>query len=374
MLIEMISCATEDGMFIELIVKAITVISVVGWIVFTLYTLITFLRLLIRRGPRNALRFLISLPVLATALVLLLFSALSFAMVYVAPEKIAVVPSVFSPRGIRPQALQPGFHIIIPFLESSIEYPAYWQTYTMSANAQEGETVDDASIRARTSDGQEVTIDCSIIFRIDTEQAVLVHVDWQNRYRTDFVRAIVRGEVRTQISQFTAEEVNSSARVKIETLINQKITAQFSKKGFILDQIVLRDITFSEVFASAIERKQVALEDQIRSQYEAEKLRLMAAGQGDAILIEARARARALEVVGTALETNPQLLSYTYIERLAPTIQTMLLPAGNQFILPLPSLAPTNPLTATNPLTTPMPILPTTTDTISSTATQPTPP
>ena len=103
-------------------------------------------------------------------------------------------------------------------------------------------------------------------------------------------------------------------------------------------------------FAAAIERKQVALEAQIQSQYEAEKTRLLASGRADALEIEARARARALEVVGKALATNPQLLNYYYIDRLSPNIRAMLIPAGNQLILPLPDLMGTSPLTATVPL------------------------
>ncbi|NTV63602.1 MAG: prohibitin family protein [Oscillochloris sp.] len=338
-------------MFLGAIVKAINIISLVGWAIFAIFGLYTFLRLLFRRGPRKALRFLISLPVLITALLLFLFSGLSFAMVYIPPEEVAVVPSLLSPHGIRPQALRPGFHLIIPFIESTIEYPAYWQTYTMAGIAKRDEDADDTSVRARTSDGQEVLIDCSVIFRIDSNQVVLVHVDWQDRYRDDFLRTVVRGEVRTQISQFTAEEVNSSARVKIESMLNDLLSEELSQKGFMLDQIILRNIAFSDEFANAIERKQVALEEQIRGQYEAERIRLLAAGKADALLIEARARARALEVVGAVLKTNPQLLNYYYIDRLAPNIQAMLLPADNQLILPLPDLTTTRPLSSTVPLT-----------------------
>lgn len=95
-------------------------------------------------------------------------------------------------------------------LEDMAIYPIYWQTYTMSSSLTEGDTLGDDSIRARTSDGQEVRLDTSVIFRINTDQAVLVHIDWQARYIQDFIRPIVRGVVRTQVSQFTVKEVNSS--------------------------------------------------------------------------------------------------------------------------------------------------------------------
>ncbi|NCC31726.1 MAG: prohibitin family protein [Chloroflexia bacterium] len=343
-------------MFLEIIVNAINIISMLGWTVFIIFGLFTFFRLLFRYGPRKALRFLLSLPVLITVVLLIAFSGLSFAVRYVPPENVAVVPSLLSPRGIRPQAMRPGFHLIFPFIESTIEYPAYWQTYTMASATEDADTADDTSIRARTSDGQEVLIDCSVIFRIDPVQAVLVHVDWQNRYRDDFVRTVVRGQIRTQISQFTAEEVNSSARLELEDLLNELLREELRRKGFILDQLVIRNVSFSTEFASAIERKQVALEDQIASQYLAQRQRLLAGGRADALLIEARARAQALKVIGEALATNPELLSYYYIERLAPNIQVMLLPADQQFILPIPQLTAMSSVSATNPLTPTVPL------------------
>jgi regulator of protease activity HflC (stomatin/prohibitin superfamily) len=337
--------------FIRLIDQVVSTISFVGWILFGILCLVAFIRILFRRGPERAFRFLISLPVLITAGLLMLISTLSYAILFIPPEKVAVVPSLISPRGIRPQALRPGFQVIFPFVEEAREYPTYWQTYTMAGSADGEADVDDGSIRARTSDGQEVYLDCSVIFRIDPNQAVLVHVDWQNRYRSDFLRPLVRGEVRTQVSQFTVEEVNSSARRDLEVLLNNLLTEELSSKGFVLDQFILRDITFSTEYGTAVEQKQVALEGQFQRQYEAEQVRLLAAGRADALLIEAQAQAEALRVIGQALEENPELLKYHYIDRLTPNIQAMLLPAGNQFILPLPELAPTSTLTLTDTLT-----------------------
>jgi regulator of protease activity HflC (stomatin/prohibitin superfamily) len=345
------NCATEAGLFIQLIDQVATTISIIGWILFGILCLIAFIRILFRRGPARAFRFLLSLPVLITAGLLILISTLSYAILFIPPQEVAVVPSLISPRGIRPQALRPGFQIIFPFVEEAIEYPTYWQTYTMSGSADGEDDVDDGSIRARTSDGQEVYLDCSVIFRIDPNQAVLVHVAWQNRYRDDFLRPLVRGEVRTQVSQFTVEEVNSSARRDLEVLLNNLLTDELSGKGFVLDQFILRDITFSPEYGTAVEQKQVALEGQFQRQYEAEQVRLLAAGRADALLIEAQAQAEALRVIGQALEENPELLHYHYIDRLTPNIQAMLLPAGNQFILPLPELAPTSTLTLTDTLT-----------------------
>jgi regulator of protease activity HflC (stomatin/prohibitin superfamily) len=225
--------------------------------------------------------------------------------------------------------------MIMPFIERVNKYPIYWQTYSMVATYDEGDHMGMDSIRARTSDGQEVLMDCSLIFRIDSDQAVLVHIDWQDRYREDFVRPLTRSIVRRQVSQFTVEEVNSSSRRDLEANLDRLLREEFLSKGFVLDQFLLRDITFSPEYALSVEQKQVALEEQIRAEYEAERMRRLARGQADALIINATARAEALSLIGVVLAQNPDLLTYQYIDKLSPNIRAMLVPTDAPLILPL---------------------------------------
>jgi prohibitin 2 len=197
----------------------------------------------------------------------------------------------------------------------------------MSNKLTEGQELGDDSIRARTSDGQEVSLDTSVIFRINLDQAVLVHIDWQNRYVQDFVRPIIRGFVRTQVSQFTVKEVNSSARKDLEAALNRLVQEEFAAKGLIMDKFLVRDIAFSPEYASAIEQKQVALEGKEEQEHIAEQIRLL--GQG---------RADALKLIADALQAHPDLVTYRYVEKLSPNVRVMLVPSGNPLILPLPSL------------------------------------
>ncbi|MEZ4663366.1 MAG: SPFH domain-containing protein [Caldilineaceae bacterium] len=218
----------------------------------------------------------------------------------------------------------------------------------------------DDSIRARTSDGQEVRLDSSVIFRLDEEQAVTIHVDWQDRYIEDFIRPVIRGYVRTQVSQFTVKEVNSSSRRDLEVTLGRQLSEAFAGKGIILDQFLLRDITFTDEYAHAIEEKQMALEGQEQTEHEAQQMRNLAEGERDkrkteaegrkeefileaegrsqAILLEAKAQAEALKLIAEALAQNPDLLTYEYINKLSPNIRAMLVPNNAPLILPLQDL------------------------------------
>jgi regulator of protease activity HflC (stomatin/prohibitin superfamily) len=93
-----------------------------------------------------------------------------------------VVFSAFAECGLRKEALDAGVHWIIPFAEQVRTYPISRQTYTMSATATEGTVIGDDSIRARTNDGQEVFIEASVIYSIDPNSIINLHITWQDRY------------------------------------------------------------------------------------------------------------------------------------------------------------------------------------------------
>lgn len=326
----------------------------VAWILFFVYSLDLFIRAAWRDGLVTAIIRLFSFRVLLPLAAVFTLSLVSLALNFVQPQEALVVVSAVTSNGVRPQPLRPGLHWIIPFLERGVRYPTYWQTYTMSNAPDEGDVLGDDSIRARTSDGQEVRLDCSVIFRIDIEQAVLIHTDWQERYIEDFVRPVIRGVVRTQVSQFKVEEVNSSARRDLETALNNYLRVEFADKGLVLDQFLLRDITFSPEYAASIEQKQMALEGQLQRQYEAQQIRNLAIGRADAIEIEAQAQSRALKLIAEALNENPELITYQYVEKLSPNIRAMLVPSNSPLILPLPeleqALAESKMITSTEPL------------------------
>ena len=54
-----------------------------------------------------------------------------------------------------------------------------------------------------------------------------------------------------------------------------------------------------------------------------------------------------MQLIGEALQKNPNLLTYEYINKLSPNIRVMLVPNNAPFLLPLPDLNQFAPPTAT---------------------------
>lgn len=338
----------------------LNLLAVIAWFWFVLVVLLLLLRGYQSGGYQAALKSFLSVRVIIALVIALLLSLLSASLVFIEPQEVGVVVSVLSPNGYREEPLRSGLHIIVPLAERATRYPIYWQTYTMSTEPFEGPKQGNDSIAARTSDGQLVYLDSSVIYRIDANEAVRVHIDWQKRYVDDFIRPVMRGIIRTEVSQFTADEINSSKRKNLEENLGELLRDAFSDNGFVLDRFLLRNIAFSEQYATAIEMKQVAEQERIQREYQAEQIRKLAEGERDrqrieavgradaieieaaaqatAIVLKAQADANALELVKRALAGDEQLLTYRYIEKISPNIRVMLLPNNNPLILPLPDM------------------------------------
>jgi len=356
--------------------RLLNYLTIIAWIILGLYVFLYFVRNFQLYGLREAFNKLLSYRLLAIFVVLIALTLLNVSLVFIEPQESAVVVSLVEPDGYRPEPFRSGLHWIVPLMERVVRYPVYWQTYTMSGEPLEGAKTGNDSISSRTSDGQEVFLDTSVIFRIDPNETIRVHIDWQQRYLEDFIRPMLRGFVRTEVSQFTADEVNSSKRKVLETNLDEQIRELLREKGFILDRFLLRKIAFSPQYASAVEAKQVAEQARTMKEYEAaqirtiaeanrDKMELEAEGKARAILLTAQSEQEALNLIAEALKRDPNLLVYRYIDKLSPGIQVMLIPSNNPLLLPVPNLfgtpvagsaiSPTLSLTTGGPTPTPAP-------------------
>jgi len=296
---------------------------------------------------------------LITLVVSIILSTVSAGLVFINPQERGIVISATSPKGYRDVILQPGLRWIIPFAESVVRYPISKQTYTMSIAPSEGQYTGDDSIEARTADGQKVLVDASVIYSVNPEDVIDVHITWQDRYSSDLVRPVARGVIRDAVSQFGIEEVYSSKRAELVELMTESMRIKLLENGLLLSDFVLRNISFSEEYAASVEQKQIAEQQAQQAKFvveqkkqEAEQARQIAQGRADAAvieaqgradgrLIEAEAEAQALIRINEAIMDKPELLTYQYITKLSPNVEVMLLPNDTPFLFPLPEMQPT---------------------------------
>ena len=357
-------------MNITIVVSAVAGLSwlvVVGLLVFTV----------LRASQQRKVKGLVS-GLLIALLFALILNTVSAGLVFLQPEERGVVISALAPKGYREEALQPGLRWVIPYAETVQIYNISKQTYTMSIASSEGQIMGDDSVSARTSDGQEIFIDASVIFSIDPTKVVDLHITWQKRFTDDLVRPRSRGVIRDAVSQFRVDQVYSTKRIEMAEQMRSDMADALAENGLLLADFVLRNITFSPEYAASVEQKQIA--EQLAQQaaftvqqreQEAEQARKTAQGVADAAVIEsegqalaiviqanaeaearviqATAEAEALALIADVLEDSPDLLKYRYIEELTPLIDVMLLPSDNSFLFPIPELENTSPGSSLTP-------------------------
>ena len=341
-------------------------VATFSWLLVVGLVVLAVVRASRARPLKGAVTFIIGAIVIAV-----LLTTVSAGLVFLQADQYGIVISALQPTGYRPEPLSPGLHWVVPFVESVQPYSIAKQTYTMAAAAGEGQVQGDDSIQCRTKDGQQVFIDASVIYSIDPTHLVNLHIAWQDRYEDLVVRPVVRSAIRDAVSQYGVEEIVSTKRAELEQTISDEIKTGLTSNDLIMVDFLLRNIRFSDEYAAAVEQKQIAEQQALQAQFvvqqkkqEAEQARQTAQGAADAVviaakgnaqstLLNAQAQAQAWEALAAVLKGSPEMLTYEYIQKVAPNIQVMYLPSGTPLLLP--SVSPTIPATTSTTPITPVP-------------------
>lgn len=268
-------------------------------------------------------------------LAILLFTV-ALCLVSVAPnERMVVFNRVNGELG---DPKEPGLHVINPLTTSYRIYDVSRQTYTMSAVTFEGDVQGDDAVEARTSDGQQVNVEISLIYNISPERINEVHQKWPNeRYRTELIRPQMRSIIRDVLGGFDVQGTYQK-RDEIDTALTEHITEKLNPEGLDVVDILIRDITFTEEYTQSIENAQIAEVGIQTVENEAAQAEKRAEGIANARVIEAEGEAQALALVAEVLANNPALLQYQYVANLSDNVQIIALPANSPYIFDLQAL------------------------------------
>ncbi|MBZ9711887.1 prohibitin family protein [Deinococcus multiflagellatus] len=263
-------------------------------------------------------------------------------------QSVKVIPAgyvgvVFSAlSGVKGGVLQEGIHFLVPFVDRVNLYDARLQEVTLAHNVNDG---DEGAIRARSKEGLDITADVTVQFRIDRAKAAILHKELGRNYLQTVIRPQVRSKVRDAIGQFSAADIISTQRQAVEASITAALRQVFERNNLVLDSVLLRELRIPDSIAKAIEQKQTA-EQQVavernrlqQANISAQRAVVEAEGAAKASVAKARGEAEALSLRGRALRENPQLIQLTVAEKLAPGIQTVMLPSDGNFLLDVGNL------------------------------------
>ena len=183
--------------------------------------------------------------------------------------------------------LYSGLNVVNPLVEVTT-FDTKTQNYTMSGIHDEGTKAGDDAIRVLSSDGLEVTIDLSVLFRVQANQAPGILKEIGSDYVDKIVRPVSRTAIRDNAVYYEAVALYSVKRQEFQDKIFKTISESFAKRGLVLEQLLVRNITLPESVKKTIESKINAEQDAQKMTFvlqkerqEAERKRVEAQGIAD---------------------------------------------------------------------------------------------
>jgi regulator of protease activity HflC (stomatin/prohibitin superfamily) len=154
------------------------------------------------------------------------------------------------------------------------------QSYTMSAVSNEGQVKGNDAIDIITSDGLTVTVELSVLFRLNPNAASWVFRSFGPDYVSQIVRPAIRSSVRDIFSKYNSQDLYSTKREeatqKAQQHLQDAIDVLTKRSGYNLEAIMVenvltRDIKLPDAVKTAIENKIAAQQQAEQMEYVIQK-------------------------------------------------------------------------------------------------------
>lgn len=147
-------------------------------------------------------------------------------------------------QGVLKRVYMPGLHLKIPFWQKArlfntqtIEYPI-----TADFDTADPHAMGDSSIHALTSDNHPVTIDGTVLLRLDVQQIPAI---WQ-QIGEDFVAKIVRPTIQSRMrmiaARYSCTDIVSMKRDAVEVDAKNELARIFFPRGIIVENVLLSEV------------------------------------------------------------------------------------------------------------------------------------
>jgi len=212
--------------------------------------------------PRTAAAFVVAVLALIT-----LFASIA----YVPAGHVGVL-TLFG--RVTDEVLPEGTHLVNPFKTNN------------RLSVRTVELKEKASVPS--NEGLIVTLDTSLLFRLDAQRAHEVYRTIGPGYVSVVVEPTLRAAIRSVTAAHNANALYTGQREMVAQQIANELRIELEKRGIVVESILLRDVQLPALLARAIEAKQQAEQDALRMSFilqkekqEAERKRIEASGIRD---------------------------------------------------------------------------------------------
>lgn len=228
-------------------------------------------------------------------IVLVLIMALSSSLFFTinAGER-AVIFKTFEGGIDKDNVLTPGFDVKAPWNDLFV--------YDVKENSVE-EKMD-----VLDKNGLSINVDVTVRFHPVYERIGHLHENFGKGYITSLVVPEVRSAVRQVMGRFTAEEIYSTKRGEVETMIKTETEKSLGANNIEMRALLIRSINLPEQIKLAIENKLKQEQEALAYQFRLEKEK----SEAERKRIAAEGEAKANKIINSSL--TPELLKMRGIE------------------------------------------------------------
>jgi prohibitin 2 len=211
--------------------------------------------------------------------------------------------------GVQNNYLSEGMHFLIPFVQTLIVFDTRIVTYSFTSSTDDAYRLGDPII-AKTKDGQVVGIEASIVAQLKKERVPEIY----QKLRTDY-EPVLNKKTSQIMQEVVASHVadalyTKATREQITQEVVQALSSSLSEMGINLYDVLLRKIDFSKEYIEAIESKQIALQKAQLAQIYKD----IAVKEKQIEIIKGEAKAKEVEIKGSAIQANPRLAELEYLD------------------------------------------------------------
>lgn len=147
-------------------------------------------------------------------------------------------------RGVLPHVWGPGLHLKIPFWQVAKLFNAQILEYSIREGFDiqvNKEALGDQAIRTSTKDGHDITVEGSVLFRIDRQNAPELWENLGENVVSKVVRPFSRSRIAAVFAELTLDQIRNN-RSQVENIVKDDLNQHFEDKGLNCEGFLLAEV------------------------------------------------------------------------------------------------------------------------------------
>jgi len=147
-------------------------------------------------------------------------------------------------RGVLPRVWGPGLHLKIPFWQVAKLFNAQILEYSIRRDfdfSMNKEALGDQPIITSTKDGKDISVEASILFRINRHNAPELWENLGENVVSKVVRPFSRSRISSAFSELTLEQIKHN-RSAVEQSIKEELNTHFENRGLNCEGFLLSEV------------------------------------------------------------------------------------------------------------------------------------